>query len=279
MSEHFATECIEKIDAGFIEEARTFSIEKSKGNYWKKLFFKYGIITVGMALLLIFSLLYPPRKYEIRKENGNYWVEIDPEYAPQKVPNPNLIRHDSVQEMEQAFRRGSFTVQEFRILGSYASGTALRIFNLDNLMEPTFPDGFDYYVEFTPDYYSFHATKGDTQVSIKFSGPHYHDSQPAFENTVRIPVDIPNANSLRDKAFQTNVSEGNYNCYYIIVLEDFDYYVTELYRSEYSDTKPYKIFIHATPHNPHQQCLIIDITNLAEWPDVFWLAQFGCRPH
>lgn len=288
MSEHFATECIEKIHPNFIEEARTFPPEKPNSGYWKKMLISYTVIFAGIALLLAFALFRPTRDYRIEKENGQYLIYLDPKYVPMggiAVDSYSPIYRNSVEEMDQAFRFGDFTNAECYNLGRYANADGIvPIFDLDNLIEPSFPDPFVYKVVIIPSYYFFSVTMQSTGTKITMRDiPQDHFTQftdiAAFHETVRIPADASDTQDQLQYAYCNTEYENNEACYYIIEGTDMTYYVIEYYDTTDSVKILTGIEIYTDSSEPDGHYLFIQIHNPKERPDVAWLAQFGCKPY
>lgn len=291
MNERWTSDCIEKIHPDFIEEAGTFPIVKSKSCYGKIILIVCSIIFVSIALLLFFLPITPQREYWIEKENGQYLLYLDPQYAPESdgdtmFPQIYLpIYRDSVKEMEQAFRHGNFTSTEFYNIGRYANADSnVPIFDLDNLIEPVFPDGLYYTVEFTPNYYLFKAddkTTGTKMSMRDIPRDRFTDFTDivAFQETVRIPADAADAQDQLQHAYRNTGYETSETCYYIIEGARLIYYVREYYDTTDSERILMGITIYAEPSVPDGHYLLIQIHGPMERPEVVWLAQFGYQPY
>lgn len=288
MSEHFATACIEKIDAGFIEEARTFPPDQPKRGYWKRLLITYSVIFIGIAILLSFALFKPTPPYRIEKEDGQYRIQIDPKYVPyggMAVDSYSPIHRNSVAEMEQAFRQGDFSSAEFNSLGTYADAQGvIPIFDLDNLIEPCLPDPFEYKVVIIPKFYLFNIIIPSTGAKISMREiPQDLFSEAtdmaAFHQTIRIRADATDAQDQLQYAYRNNEYQTSESCYYIIIGYGFTYYVTEYYEIMDSEKTLAGMDIYAEPAAADGHYLLIQIHEPKERPGIAWLAQFGCKPY
>lgn len=288
MNEHFATKCIEKIDASFIEEARTFPPDQPKSGYWKRLLITYSVIFLGIALLLCFALIRPTQPYRLEKEDGQYRIRIDPKYVPlggMAVDSYSPIYRNTVVEMEQSFRKGDFTSAEFYSLGRYADAHGfVPIFDLDNLIEPSLPDPFEYKLIIVPNYYLFHITIPSTGVKIsmrEIPQDLFAEStdMEAFHQTVRIHADALDAQDQLQYAYRNDEYQTSAFCCYVIIGSDCIYYVTESYEITDSASILTGIEIYTEPAKADGHHLLIQIHEPKERPRVSWLAQFGCKPY
>lgn len=288
MKENFAAECIEKIDSSFMEEARTFSSKKRNRGYWKQLIIKYSIIFIGIALLLCFALFNPTKEYRIEKEDGQYFIYLDPKYVPMggmTLDSYSPLFRNSVAEMEQAFRLGDFTTQELYRLGRYADAHGVvPIFDLDNLIEPSFPDPFEYNVAIIPNHYLFNITIQSTGKKITMRDlPQDLFTQftdiAAFHHTIRIPANAQDAQEQLQHATCNMESENSETCYYIIEGASLTYYVIEYYDTTDSVKLLTQVEMYAEPADPTGHYLSIYIHEPKERPDISWLAQFGYKTY
>jgi hypothetical protein len=297
MNEHFTTECIEKIDPSFIEEARSFSPSEAKEGCWKRKAIKYSVIFLGIALLLTITIVWPSReqkqKYSVEKVDGQYRIHLGTQFPSKNGFNDvtnaltvyNPLHRNSIREMEKAFRNGNFTNTELAKLAYAANeyGT-LCILDLDNLIEPIFPENIIYHVEFTATLYLCVATDEESEAKITLKDFSQHDfahftQNDYFAKTVRIPADAHNAEDLLQKAYyNTGYTEGA-ACFYIIEGTGNTYYVIEYYDSADQLAIPSGLEIYTEPNEPGGHYLKIQILNPKQRPDIAWLAQFGCKPY
>lgn len=291
MNERWTSDCIEKIHPDFIEEAGTFPPDKPKSCYGKIILIVCSVVFVGIALLLFFLPVTPPREYRIEKDNGQYLLYLDPQYAREFDRDTMFtqiylpIYRDSVKEVEQAFRHGNFTSTEFYNIGRYANADGIvPIFDLDNLIEPVFPDRLYYKVEFTPNYYLLKAEDKTTGTTISMRDipqDRFTDFTGivAFHETVRIPADAADAQDQLQHAYRNTGYETSEICYYIIEGTCLTYYVMEYYDTIDSEIILMGIEIYAEPSVPDGHYLLIQIHGPMERPEVVWLAQFGYQPY
>lgn len=291
MKEPWSSACINEIDPAFIAEAGSYAPQKRKYPYFRKVLMKWAIIAVGLAILLTVLLVWPPREYRLVKEDGQYVAYLDPKYglpygygAVIDVNGPKsyyLIQRNSVKEMEQAFRHGSFTVQEFRKLGNSAdSHGKIALFNLDALYQAVFPkDMQESHILFSPSVYYFCAEMEDNEMSAMLwmiseeAFQDYLSRNTEFENTVHIPADSPDANLAREDAISICRYDRLYR-YYIITTEHTTYYVQEDYRNMETLSA-----VNVFAKTQDGECFKFTITECAHRPDVSWLAAFSVEPY
>ena len=247
-----------------------------------------GILCLVIVVSFIIYWSLPPHEYRIEKESGQYRIHIDPKYVPyggMAVDSYSPIFRNSVAEMEHAFRQGDFTSAEFYSLGTYADAHGVvPIFDLDDLIEPSLPDPFEYKVVIIPNFYLFNITIPSTGAKISMRDiPQDLFTEAtdiaAFHQTVHIRADAPDAQDQLQYAYRNNEYQTSESCYYIIIGSDFIYYVMESYEITDSEKNLTGIEIYAAPTTDDGHYLLIHIHNPKERPNIAWLAQFGCKPY
>lgn len=295
MNESWTSECIGKIDQSFITEANAYPATTPKNNYFKKVLLKWSIVAIGIAALLFFALLYPPRAYKLVKENGNYYIYLDKKYLSDTPPGEShgstslidpldKIQRDSLAQMCADLRRGRFTTHEFLKLGRSADEEGkIAVFDLDHLYEALFPDDLtDRYVQFTPADYACCATDKDGNTIATLNAvtderlPVYLAHYSGFKNAVTISVASADANHARED-ITTEEQLGSFYCYYILEAESVKFYIEEYYAADSPEGIPYHITVYGQTQSG--MFFMVKITKLTERPDVQWLASFNIQPY
>lgn len=295
MNESWTSECIGRIDQSFIEEANTYPAAKPKKNYFKKVLLKWAIVTAGIALLLFFALLYPPREYKLVKEDGKYYIYLDKKYLSETPPGEphgstsliaplDKIHRDSLAQMCADLRRGRFTAHEFLKLGRSADEEGkIAVFDLDYLFEAIFPNDLtDHYVQFTPADYECCATDKDGNMTVTLNIvtderlPVYLAHYSGFKNAVTISVASPDANHARED-ITAEEQLGSFYCYYILEAEHATFYIEEYYAADSPEGIPYHITVYGQTQSG--MFFMVKISKLTERPDVQWLASFNIQPY
>lgn len=288
MNEDWTSNCISNIDHSFIEEADKYFPRKARQPYIKSVLINFAVVAIGVAIVLIIALVYPPREYKLVEEDGTYYMYIDKRYVSEDFLSITIyptqeyyaIPFETLDEMLSALHHGTFTVHDFSKLGHFANSEGkIKLFDIEHLYDAVFPENLpDHDVQFLPNEYLFCIDDEDSRMKITLdliseeNFQHHLSRLPGFESTVVIPADASDANAIRDDACWQEST-----CCYIITAENTTYYVMEQYNGGTSSEIPASIEIYAKTTDGTY--FSVRIYHYGKRPEITWLAQFGCKPY
>jgi hypothetical protein len=285
MNEDWLSKYIGQIDESYIAETESFQPQSKRSSYWRDLIIKWGIVILGVAILLTLLLVWPPRDtYKLVKENGTYYIYIDKKYIA-SIDNShahmtvyNASKYDSLDAMEMEIRKGTFTANEFYRLGHFADEDGkIPIFDLDNMKDAQFPEGLSHYIEFFPHEYHIcgKGENGITDVSMVVISEERFQQRLAhmgiFANAAEIAHWSASATDPREN-LPVIESNGMQYRYYVIVTDAVRYYVQELDIATADPAYRYAYLIFGQAENG--TFFELKISNLEKQADLDWLTTF-----
>jgi len=280
------------------------------------------IVSIILALALLFVLLFPTickyNSYRIVKKSGKFYLRFDDVYyyhelyessdplilyylkykshniqhQTDKFPLlPYTLSFSSVEEMKNDILTANFNKTQLHQLAKYVSQNypntkLIRVFNPEQLYEPTFPSDFSGYCVEWPSKTNSYICKISSTRSNHEQATWNMISQVGCSDEVDKLLDYESCQPYPYSGGFTDivhVSDRNATEYYLStnlkdVIYQFEdqgttYTVLEKYRgSEQPDT----IILYS--ENP-EKCFKVYIHGLVERPSIEWLSQFGIKKY
>lgn len=261
---------------------------------------KFSLFLALICLITFFSGC-SSEEYQLVKKSGNYYIKLNKQFeSSATVDNAyvqelaNTVRFDSMEEMINDIRNGSFTKEELVKISRFEADAAgnIQVCNLDTLYAPQLPSNYILYgIDWDGQNYCFIIQNGNT--ADPFFLQDESDWQERWEkelnwNTGVLRLDVTSTQNDPERngtvyfyPYATYTPDGQSieyanrkSCVYTFERNGNTFYICEDYDSDAPDAIPSNISIFGISQGQHFR---IFLSKLEERPSIDWIAQFGLQ--
>lgn len=251
------------------------------------------------ALSILFLCIFPPSGYWITVKNGEFYIKLrnssaynasSGDYGGMQVAHSVIF--DSVSEMKSDLIFGNFTDKERWAISHMERDEfgRIRIPNLTDLYEPTYPSSFKHYkISWDGDFYTFSIRTSNEDDFSQFYATvqqctekaylSYRDQTLNFQGTKNTIVKCKEYDSTRNATiYYTGSKKNSYiakQIHYEITNGNKTFYVQEHYLHP-DETIPSHIKLYGTENDVFFYAYIQGFTEI---PTVEWLSAFGLKKY